>query len=1461
MSEPDRDNENADGPASEADETMADGDGVQRDRARSKRDTLPDFDFDAKPDIQIDGYEIARHVSFGGQAHVYLGVHIATGRKVALKVMREGPYASTKQKARFDREVQILASLDHPGIVKVTDRGHTSDKSFYFAMDYIEGPTLDEWLNNYRQSNPPPDIPADPAELLRVFMKIAEAVNAAHLRGIVHRDLKPANVRIDQRGEPHVLDFGLARSPIPHTTGDDDAPAMMTMTGQFLGSLPWSSPEQAEGIPGKIDTRSDVYALGVVLYQMLTGQFPYEVVGNMRDVLDNIMRAEPTPPSQIIESRLAKRAEKAKRRRTKHNNPINANLEAIVLKALHKKREDRYQTAGGMAKDIANYLAGKPTVASTEQVKPKRKRRGPVHSGHWRKAAGVAALVAIVAITAWSLSNRGASPDKPTNPDVLPVRFIEGDRITPADDWVDLLPLVELPDDIPVGENTWNIEDGRAVTTGASKHPTWLRMPVHVHGDYEVQFSFRWDPLEGRSEGRALMFPVGHRSMSLLYGMGKDGLTTLNLQGSGWHDADNPTRTNVQFEPGKVHDVTARVSVDGLTATIRLEANGKTVVDWTGPASQVVGEPRKMQAHRSALVFATWNSRFEFHRIRMRMLSGEAIHSREVDSTDFTPPWPADRESLTQRDGWVDLLSMLKLPDDIPGGENTWNIEDGRAASTGTSKYPTWLRMPVHLNGDYELQFSFTWHEIPGQTNSGQGLMLPAGRHDFRLFYATMQHYVAALDLKDVSWREFKNPTRVHETGLFDPGQVHQMTVRCTTEGDNATIRMHIDGKLAIDWTGPGSQLVGESKKIEAHRSAPVFSTWNDQFELHEVRLRMLSGEAIRSRSLEDIAGAHPQPAPQDESIDLLALVDPAIDGVVHEDQSDAHHAGRWRKVGDTLEITKGSNAETILFPLRITGSYELTFEAPSTSQFLKSIELILPIGDRRTRVRLNAANRPTPDSWMTYSNESGLNGEKNNPTFVKRGFIDLTQPNHIRARVTHNAKTATVKVTVNDTVAIDWNGPLDVLGETDNGYFNTPGRVRPLGIVCVSGGATFRNLRLRMIDGEAKRLRPDSAPDTGAQPIDLDRDLVGYWKFDEGEGKIARDSSGNEHDGNLSPAVTWVKEGRINGAIRLGKHEKKWAEVNVADSDLLDPSPNMTLAAWVKVDEGEIPGGMVLNKRAVTEYSSTNSYQMHVSGEGVSFGSSGQYAKGNGLKRNRWTHLASVADSGAKEMRVYINGVLVGKTPWTWKPTESKGDFTIGTGNHHLSREMHGLVDDVRVYRQVLSETELAALAQLPAAGPWRTVPIPGEAGLWNDAQIKEQAVEIKQSVIVIPKTATKNGAIRVTYRHQPGAKGQLILRKSDRGAYVLQYDDRGRLTMYRQEPGKDPVRLEVWKPLAAELKGQWLDLEFTAHDDQLTALINRRVAFVNHDAILTEGTVAIGTSEGTAQFKDIAVRTDESR
>lgn len=295
---------------------------------------LSDVELRQTLEAELKGYTIGSDVFRGGQGVVFRASQVGTRRDVAIKMLRESPLVGSSGVARFEREVQILSQLRHPNIVSVLETGQLSG-NYYFVMDFIEGWSLDDFVVENR-----PDVKT----LLEHFACICDAVNVAHLRGIIHRDLKPGNVRVDRGGSPHVMDFGLAK-----VSEHDDFHTAMTMTGQFVGSLPWASPEQVEATPEGIDIRTDVYSIGVMLYHALTGKFPYPVGESFRQTIDHICHTEPEPPGALREE-------------------LGDEVDQIVLKCLKKERELRYQSAGSIAKDIRRYLNGEAIEAKRDST-------------------------------------------------------------------------------------------------------------------------------------------------------------------------------------------------------------------------------------------------------------------------------------------------------------------------------------------------------------------------------------------------------------------------------------------------------------------------------------------------------------------------------------------------------------------------------------------------------------------------------------------------------------------------------------------------------------------------------------------------------------------------------------------------------------------------------------------------------------------------------------------------------------------------------------------------------------------------------------------------------------------------------------------------------------------------------------------------------------------------------------
>jgi tetratricopeptide (TPR) repeat protein len=271
----------------------------------------------------IRGYDIVREIKRGGQGVVYEAIQSATRRTVALKIMLEDPGRNpAKRRRRFEAEIEMAAGLTHPAIVPVFDSG-LNDNRLYYVMEYVPGESLNEHLATHM---PPVDT------CLQLFEQIASAVSHAHQHGVIHRDLKPGNILIDDHGRPHLLDFGVAR----RVSGK----SVTTASDEFVGTLRYASPEHVASSVGPIDVRSDVYALGLILYEMLIGQMPYPIDGGLAEVSQHIRVTAPQRSPQLT-----------------------TDLTAICEKALAKEPEARYSTVVHLIDDLRRFKRGEAVEA------------------------------------------------------------------------------------------------------------------------------------------------------------------------------------------------------------------------------------------------------------------------------------------------------------------------------------------------------------------------------------------------------------------------------------------------------------------------------------------------------------------------------------------------------------------------------------------------------------------------------------------------------------------------------------------------------------------------------------------------------------------------------------------------------------------------------------------------------------------------------------------------------------------------------------------------------------------------------------------------------------------------------------------------------------------------------------------------------------------------------------------
>ena len=300
-------------------------DNMMVDQPTVKPATSPSRPHAEVPQHDFGNYELLEEIARGGMGVVFKARQKNLDRLVALKMILEGQLASQVEIDRFKIEAQAAAQLDHPGIVPVYDHGQV-DGRHYFAMGFVDGSSLDQRIKTQ---------PVHDEEAAQLMVKIATAVDYAHQRNIIHRDLKPANILIDDHGNPRIADFGLAKRR--------NRESQLTIEGQVLGTPSFMAPEQASG-RDVVTHSADIYALGAILYAILTGRPPFEGA-TIVETITSVIEQEPVQPSQVVSHEISK------------------DLETICLKCLEKDPRDRYLSATELLDELKRFLGGEPILA------------------------------------------------------------------------------------------------------------------------------------------------------------------------------------------------------------------------------------------------------------------------------------------------------------------------------------------------------------------------------------------------------------------------------------------------------------------------------------------------------------------------------------------------------------------------------------------------------------------------------------------------------------------------------------------------------------------------------------------------------------------------------------------------------------------------------------------------------------------------------------------------------------------------------------------------------------------------------------------------------------------------------------------------------------------------------------------------------------------------------------------
>lgn len=547
--------------------------------------------------LLLPSFAITRLIGRGGMGAVYHGIQLSLGREVAIKLLPPELGAEPEFEARFRPEAMAMAKLNHPNIVQIFDFGETVGGHHYIVMEYVDGPDLRQLIR---------DGGIDAKTALQAVGRICEALEYAHSAGFIHRDIKPTNIFISSKGMLKIGDFGLVKLVGEESVKEHAELLGITFTDVVVGTPHYVAPEQLNG-SGPVDRRADIYSLGVMFYEMLTGSVP---------------RGAYRAPSERVDA-------------------LDVRIDDVVFKAMEENPEERYQSAADLRSDLDRIQSG------TEATPPDSGRTGSAPSSRSSLTGfGVAIPVILLAAftgAAWWYLSAGSAKKSTSSASAIGV---DQSRIIPTSPrekpWVPLLPSIDPAVDAVKGLWEKIGDEFQGSNPDRQPGPSLLMLPYEPPEEYDFRIAFTTH--EGNCEATQILSAGGRRFTWATASGQKEkvagfdlvgGMTCIQRANSSLPGAIPAARKLPHRPFAHVrHESVVEVRRDRVTAYV----NGEKLVDWPTRYEEMSIEPQFMLPSPTALGVGLWWSRTTFHDISVREVSGKGKWIREVPGSKASPP-------------------------------------------------------------------------------------------------------------------------------------------------------------------------------------------------------------------------------------------------------------------------------------------------------------------------------------------------------------------------------------------------------------------------------------------------------------------------------------------------------------------------------------------------------------------------------------------------------------------------------------------------------------------------------------------------------------------------------------------------------------------------------------------------------------------------------------------------------